>query len=41
MSWMEEDKPPAPPAIPPRVDAVDLAVMLADAKSSGRPLTPL
>lgn len=38
---MEEDRPPAPPAVPPRVDAVDLAGMLSDAKASGRQLTPL
>jgi hypothetical protein len=40
MAWMT-GKPGKDPPIPPHVDAVDLAGMLADTKSSGRQLSPL
>lgn len=41
MSWMKAPIPSGAPPIPPNVDAVDLAGMLADAKSQGRELTPV
>jgi len=40
-SWMKQAQPSGAPPIPPHIDAVDLAGMLADAKSSGKELTPV